>query len=488
MIGNKENWEGHHDLQRLISIYEALEVNHVPLETFRMAENYMGIISAPTHFGEKVDDEALIAKMLQFESARLGADPDLPMKAQIGQEEFERLNAKYALVAIAKDTNQDEITLRQAVTAAVTTAAELAGIHQRWVAIHEKEKSKIEVIAKSVAIGVRLLREYISQFSEEPEGIILTSSFLPKNMAELIIDRALLEGVLTKKPKFFEIRLYCAGSAAAMAVALTHPEFSQMSNVAILVCEPISALVDKEHSGFDHHQSAVIFSDDFLAMRLDPRKFKLSPDSVLTAIDDNGAIQLESWLESFDATDAEAIPDWAKELLRDGEPDLLYVDHNCLIIKMRSPEAGQPRALMNPKRTAKFFAFNSPAKIIELLKKHLIKHLFNHEPSYGVIDLIRRGLGRLREKVNEILKKEGKNTIDSVPDFVWTGQGNSSSGTFFRQLVELAKNGQLDEQAFLEPTMIFAPGAGATFAVLVIERRVDAKPVETIIFSAPDSD
>lgn len=484
MIGNKENWEGHHDLQRLISIYEALEVNHVPLETFRMAENYMGIISAPTHFGEKVDDEALIAKMLQFESARLGADPDLPMKAQIGQEEFERLNAKYALVAIAKDTNQDEITLRQAVTAAVTTAAELAGIHQRWVAIHEKEKSKIEVIAKSVAIGVRLLREYISQFSEEPEGIILTSSFLPKNMAELIIDRALLEGVLTKKPKFFEIRLYCAGSAAAMAVALTHPEFSQMSNVAILVCEPISALVDKEHSGFDHHQSAVIFSDDFLAMRLDPRKFKLSPDSVLTATDDNGAIQLESWLEDFDTTDVSGIPTWAKTLLRNCDPDLIMVDNNSLIIKMRSPDAGQPRALMNPKRTAKFFAFNSPAKIFELLKKHRIKHLFNHEPSLGVIKLIKHGVARLIEKFN----KDGVNTIDSVPDFVWTGQGNSSSGTFFRQLVELAKNGQLDEQAFLEPTMIFAPGAGATFAVLVIERRVDAKPVETIIFSAPDSD
>lgn len=48
-----------------------------------------------------------------------------------------------------------------------------------------------------------------------------------------------------------------------------------MSNVAILALEPISALIEDRHYSIEDNrfQSAVIFSDDFLIMRVRPLEF-----------------------------------------------------------------------------------------------------------------------------------------------------------------------------------------------------------------------
>jgi len=468
--------------QQLIVKYEH-EIARETLETVRFADGNMGIISSPNHFGQVVDDVALIEKMVAFESERLGLDPDLSLLSQLGEENFELLNASLSISTIVKDVETHKITLRQAATAVVTSAADLAGIHQRWVSINNEQKSREEVVARSVAIGVKLLREYVTNFIEEPEGIILTSSFLPKDMAEVVIDQALKEGVLTKKPEFFEVRLYCAGTAAAMAIALKHPKFSAMSSVAIMALEPISALLEDQHSGFDNFQSQVIFSDDFLIARMKPSAFQLSPHSVLQTIDDGGVIELESWSEFPGATDWDAMPNWAQDLLRTSDQAILHFDDTHLIVSMRSPEPGQPRGRMKAKPTAKFFSFHSPRILFELLMQHAILHLYNHEPSEGVLQLIERALARMIKKNPEKIKQ----SLESVPEFSRVNQGNSSSGTLLRQLMELAKQERLDAEAFLEPTLVFAPGAGATFAALVIER-AKQKIREITIFSAPDSD
>ncbi len=468
--------------QQLLDKYEE-EIADIPMEVARFAEENMGIIASPDHFGTVVNDQELIEQMVAFESVRLALVPDLPLLSQLGEENFSLLDASLSITTVVKDVDRADITLRQAAAAVVTVASELAGIHQRWVSIPSGEKSKNEVMAKSVAIGVKLLREYLVQFEEEPDGIILTSSFLPKDMAALIIDQALKEGVLSKRPEFFEVRLYCAGTAAAMAIALKHPKFASMGNVAIMALEPISALLEDRHSGFDNFQSAVIFSDDYLIARMKPSAFQLSPHSVLQAIDDGGVIELDSWSEFPGATEWDDMPNWALDLLRAGDREILHFDDTHLIVKMISPEPNQPRGRMKAKPTAKFFSFYSPQILFQLLSKHIILHLFNHEPSEGVLRLIERALTRMIKKNPGGIKQD----LESLPEFSRVYQGNSSSGTLLRQLMELSKQGRLHQNAFLEPTMVFAPGAGATFAALVIERAIQLIQ-EITIFSAPDSD
>ncbi|HNQ17472.1 MAG TPA: hypothetical protein PKJ26_03400 [Candidatus Woesebacteria bacterium] len=481
------------DWQELIAKYEQ-EIANEPLETVRFAEGHMGIISSPNHFGQAVVDAELIEKMVAFESERLGLDPDLSLLSQLGEDDFVLLDASLNITSIINNSTLDQgeditkelVTLRQAFKAVVTEAAELARIHKRWVSIEQDKKSKPEVIAKSIAIGVKLVREYVEQFVEEPEAIILTSSFLPNDMARLVIDQALLEGVLTKKPKYYEIRLYCAGTVAALEVILSNPVFSEMSNVAILALEPISALIEDRHYSIEDNrfQSAVIFSDDFLIMRVQPSEFYLRPESILRAIDDRGVIKLDSWSEFPSGENPPQRADWLQRLLGENNQDILFIDETHMIIQMRSPEEDQPRAEMNPKATAKFFSFHSVLIILEILKQVEIKHVHNHEPSGGVIVITDHGVTKKISRNPELILQ----TPESVPKLIFLGVGNSSSGTFLRQLFELAKRGLLSDQAFRETTLGYAPGAGATFAAAVIEARKTAQTEEVTIFSAPDND
>lgn len=481
------------DWQELIAKYEQ-EIANEPLETVRFAEGHMGIISSPNHFGQAVVDAELIEKMVAFESERLGLDPDLSLLSQLGEDDFVLLDASLNITSIINNSTLDQgeditkelVTLRQAFKAVVTEAAELARIHKRWVSIEQDKKSKPEVIAKSIAIGVKLVREYVEQFVEEPEAIILTSSFLPNDMARLVIDQALLEGVLTKKPKYYEIRLYCAGTVAALEVILSNPVFSEMSNVAILALEPISALIEDRHYSIEDNrfQSAVIFSDDFLIMRVQPSEFYLRPESILRAIDDRGVIKLDSWSEFPSGENPPQRAVWLQRLLGENNQDILFIDETHMIIQMRSPEEDQPRAEMNPKATAKFFSFHSVLIILEILKQVEIKHVHNHEPSGGVIVITDHGVTKKISRNPELILQ----TPESVPKLIFLGVGNSSSGTFLRQLFELAKRGLLSDQAFRETTLGYAPGAGATFAAAVIEARKTAQTEEVTIFSAPDND
>ena len=481
------------DWQQLIAKYEQ-EIAGVPLETVRFAEEHMGIISSPNHFGEEMDDAALIEKMIAFESERLGLDPNLSLHSQLGEDDFVLLDASLSITSVIKnstlgqdqDITRESVTLRQAFEAVVREAAELARIHKRWVSIEHDKKSKPEVIAKSIAIGVKLVREYVEQFGEEPEAIVLTSSFLPNDMAELVIDQALLEGVLTKKPKHYEIRLYCAGTVAALEVILANPVFSEMSNVAILALEPISALIEDRHYSIEDNrfQSAVIFSDDFLIMRVQPSEFYLRPESILRAIDDRGVIKLDSWSEFPSSGNSLQRADWLQHLLGEDSQDILFIDETHMIIHMQSPEEDQPRAEMNPKATAKFFSFHSVLIILEILKQVEIKHIHNHEPSGGVIVITDHGVTKKISRNPDLILQ----APESVPKLIFLGVGNSSSGTFLRQLVESAKKGLLSDRAFRETTLGYAPGAGATFAAAVIEARKTAQTEEITIFSAPDSD
>ena len=425
--------------QQLIAKYEQ-EIIGVPLEAVRFADGHMGIISSPTRFSRLVDNSEIIRRMVEFESIRQNKDPD---------------------------------QLIDSITAKVVEAAELAGVQERWTSIKPEESSRDEVIAKSIMIAVRLLQEYIDQFGEEPEGIILTSSLLPENMAELVIEEALLRGVLTKAPKHFEIRLFCAGSASAIAVALAHPEFSQMSNVAIIALEPISALIKKEHFSEKHFQSTVIFTDEYAIMRMDPRKFMLSPHSSIVAKDDLGVIKLEPWYTLPDENQ-ETVPAWSETLLRQGECSILRVNDQQMMIQMRSPADDEPPAVMHPWNTAKFFAGVSPelieAVLIEL--SELPTHVLNHEPSKGVIQLIQKKLSRKFPELKKLL--------------FW-GVGNSSSATMFDQILQEIKLNP-NSTLFIEPTYMFAPGAGATIANIVVAAKKPEYSEEVTIFSAPDSD
>lgn len=427
------------DWQELIAKYEK-EIANEPLETVRFAEGYMGIISSPTRFSRLVDNSEIIQRMVEYESIRQNLNPD---------------------------------QLIDSITAKVVEAAELAGVQKRWNSIKPKESSRKEVLAKSIAIAVRLLQEYVDQFGEEPEGIILTSSLLPENMAELVIDEALNKGILSKAPKHFEIRLFCAGFASAIAVALAHPEFSQMSNVAIIALEPISALIKEEHFSEKHFQSTVIFTDEYAIMRMDPRKFMLSPHSSIVAKDDLGVIKLEPWYTLTDENQGN-IPAWSETLLRQGERSILRVSDQQLMIQMRLPADDEPPAVMHPWNTAKFFAGVSPELIEAVLNElpELPTHVLNHEPSKGVIQLIQKKLSRKFPQLKKLL--------------FW-GVGNSSSATMFDQIKEELKLNP-NSTLFIESTYMFAPGAGATIANIVVEAKKPGLSGEVTIFSAPDSD
>lgn len=424
--------------KQLIAKHEK-EITGELLETVRFAEGHMGIISSPTRFSRRVDNNEIIQRMVQFESLHQNVDPNL---------------------------------LIGSITVKVVEAAELAGVQERWSSIKPDESSHDEVLATTIAIALRLLREYVAQFDQEPDGIILTSSLLPENMAELVIQEALERGVLTKTPRHFEIRLFCAGSASAIAVALAHPEFTQMSNVAVMALEPISALIKKEHFSEKHFQSTVIFTDEYAIMRIDPRKFTLSPHSSIVAKDDLGVIKLEPWYALTDKNQG-TIPKWSETLLRQGERSILRVSDRQLMIKMRSPDDDEPPAVMHPWNTAKFFAGVSPELIEAVLNElpELPTHVLNHEPSKGVIQLIQKKLSR---KFPELRLR------------FW-GVGNSSSATIFDQILKELKLNP-NSTLFIEPTYVFAPGAGATIANIVVQAKDTVLLNEVTIFSAPDSD
>ena len=463
LLDDPENWR-----------YWWEKVRGEQLDSNTFAGGDMHLLASPTHFSREVSLDELEATVLEYESLTRSLDPQLPIALQLSEEQIQILVSNRPFSFYASKIQTGAMTLAEVVHQVIPEGAKAAGIESRWFHPEKGTISKEVGTARAIAIGVRLIEQAVAE-QGDLDGLIVSSSFLPENLAKNIVAAALEFGILSREPKVFDIRLFCAGSTAALAVALANPEFRDLERVGVLSLEPLSYLLEPEHYSLDHFQIPLIFGDDYLLWLINPSEFELSPHSKIYPIFDEGVIRIQTWYET--GTLGGEIEPWLEKLLilPEGE-DVLTISSTGIFMAVVDPV--ERTAEMDGMATAKFFSAISPRLIQEILEAQKtdgmpIEYVFNHPPSGAVVARIQKFLDRLKLDV----------------ELRFDGKSNSSSATVMRQIGDLLQDGDLDENAFVYPTLVFAPGIGAVFALVVIYKKKfkPEKKRETTIFSAADN-
>lgn len=445
------------------------------LESHTFAGGDMHLLASPNHFGREVSLAELEATVLEHESITRSLDTEVPIAQQLSEAQVDALISNRPFSFYASKIQTGAMTLAEIVHQVIPEGAKAAGIESRWFHPEKGMISEEVGTARAIAIGVRLIEQAVAE-QGDLDGLIVSSSFLPENLAKDIVAAALELGILSQEPKVFDIRLFCAGSTAALAVALANPEFKDLKRVGVLSLEPLSYLLEPEHYSLDHFQIPLIFGDDYLLWLINPSEFELSPHSKIYPIFDQGVIKIQTWYE-METLGGELEP-WLEELLvlPEGENVL---DISSAGIFMAVVDPLERTVEMDGMATARFFSTVSPKLIQETLEAQKraglpVEFVFNHPPSGAVVARIQKFLNRLELGV----------------ELRFDGKSNASSATVMRQIGDLLEDGKLDENAFVYPTLVFAPGIGAVFALVVMYKKKfrPEKNRETTIFSAADND
>lgn len=432
----------------------ALEME-VQVAQYGSGENGLALVAHETAFGKPLITAALIARIAQIEARKIGVGVSEPLtlapaeKIEIILEEIFQIFPEHArnITHFRNGIREREWTMWQLMKQ-VIPLQNGSGVRERfWT---PTILSREEVITRSTEIGALLLKKIITAKNwTDVDAVIVTSAFLPTQMAEQIVKRLIEEGVIPSDAQrsaprhLSEIRMFCSGVNIAFAHALSHPAIRQTGRVAILALEPIQELLFAVHGDWAFSlQTAKLssmFGNDFVGIGFNPGALELDP-STCFLFDRKDHMAVQSWY--VDPTQV-GIPPHLRDCLIGGEQNLLYEEVDRRSTLTLPGDHITDAARMDPSAVKHDFTSAAPAIFAELIRELGLSAsqvaLFNHEPSAAVITRVAKLLEDLVPGFELTFNRSGQ-TIRRVRSFPGPHRGsNASSATILRQILEFAQ-------------------------------------------------